>query len=37
MRNPRYEIGPEFVELYKREFEVSEDEDFEDKNALYSM
>ncbi|KAF7561985.1 hypothetical protein G7046_g2153 [Stylonectria norvegica] len=38
MRDPRYAIGLEFVDLYKREVGASEpQEDFDDRNALYSM
>lgn len=38
MRDPRYAIGLDFVDLYKREVGASEpQEDFDDRNALYSM
>lgn len=38
MRDPRYAIGLEFLDLYKKEVGASEpQEDFDDRNALYSM
>lgn len=38
MRDPRYKIGLEFVDLYVKEVGASEPiEDFDDRNALYSM
>lgn len=38
MRDPRYAIGSEFLDLYKEEIGASEpQEDFDDRNALYSM
>ncbi|KAF9893520.1 hypothetical protein FE257_010832 [Aspergillus nanangensis] len=38
MRDPRYAIGLEFVDQYKKEVGMSEPhEDFDDRNAVYSM
>lgn len=38
MRDPRYAIGLEFLDLYKKEIGASEpQDDFDDRNALYSM
>ena len=38
MRDPRYAIGLEFVDQYKKEVGISEPhEDFDDRNAVYSM
>ncbi|SPO04701.1 uncharacterized protein DNG_07386 [Cephalotrichum gorgonifer] len=37
-KDPRYALGPEFIDLYKKELGASEPvEDFDDRNALYSM
>jgi protein-ribulosamine 3-kinase len=38
MRSPRYAVGLEFVDLYKKDVGASEpQEDFDDRNALYAM
>lgn len=38
MRAARNKLGADFVESYKREVGASEpEEDFDDRNALYSM
>lgn len=38
MRDPRYDIGLDFVDLYIKEVGASEpQDDFDDRNALYSM